>query len=408
VSGRASRLLALSLLAVWGALVALSIVLELTGALDSSDETFLSVLTSGYAICGALVAARQPRNPIGWMMVAVAVILVLGAMAAGYVEPVDDPRDRIAGDLAVSYYMWAEQLWIPLAGILLPLLFPDGRLPSPRWRLLVWLTVGAAALGVVGAVFSPRLVDPSVWPGLVNPSGLGGTAGRVAEAAGVVSAVLFVPCFFAGGASVVVRLRRARGEERQQLKWFAYVAAVMGVALLVAGAAVLAEKAGAEERTWAYVVGASGWFTALAMILLGVPVAVGFAVFRYRLYDIDVVIRRTLVYGVLTAALAGAYLGLVLLLQLVFQPLTQGSDLAIAGSTLAVAALFRPARGRIQEVVDRRFYRRRYDAARTLEGFSARLREEVDLDSLSADLRSVVRETVQPAHVSLWLREAGR
>jgi hypothetical protein len=223
-----------------------------------------------------------------------------------------------------------------------------------------------------------------------------------------VSAVLFVPCFFAGGASVVVRLRRARGEERQQLKWFAYVAAVMGVALLVAGAAVLAEKAGAEERTWAYVVGASGWFTALAMILLGVPVAVGFAVFRYRLYDIDVVIRRTLVYGVLTAALAGAYLGLVLLLQLVFQPLTQGSDLAIAGSTLAVAALFRPARGRIQEVVDRRFYRRRYDAARTLEGFSARLREEVDLDSLSADLRSVVRETVQPAHVSLWLREAGR
>ena len=193
---------------------------------------------------------------------------------------------------------------------------------------------------------------------------------------------------------------RSRGIERQQLKWFAYVAAVSAGGLMCA---IVTSSVGGEAD-WATVVAPIGWFTALAMVGFGIPAATGVAVLRYRLYEIDVVIRRTLVYAGVTASLAAAYLASVLLLQLALDPVTSGSSLAVAVSTLAVAALFRPARSRIQRAVDHRFYRRRYDAAVTLESFSARLREQVDLDALGAELRSVVTETMQPAHVSLWLR----
>ncbi len=407
MSGRSAKLLAWSLFSLFVVLVALGVVLELTGGVDS-DENFLIALASGYAIGGVLVATRQPRNAIGWIMCALALNFALNALAAGYVEPVSDPRERLAGELVLTYYLSNEEVWIPLVGIFLPLLFPNGRLPSRRWRVLAWLAACAIALGVVSSVFAAGTADPSEWPGVENPFGIGGAVGRALDAAGFVSAALLVPCIIGAGASVVVRLRRAQGDERQQLKWFAYAAGLMAAALLVALAAAVAEEAGAEETTWGYAVGASGWFTALFMVLIGLPVAIGLAIFRYRLYDIDVVINRTLVYGSLTALLAGTYLGAVLLLGLALGPVTEGNELAVAVSTLAVAALVRPARRRIQEAVDRRFYRRKYDAERTLAAFSARLRDQVELEALAADLRAVVSETVQPAHVSLWLREAGR
>jgi hypothetical protein len=279
-------------------------------------------------------------------------------------------------------YLWAFVGTMPVATFML-LLFPDGRLPSPRWRPAAWLVAAALTLVFLHSAFAPgRIAD---FP-RDNPLGLDGIAGEIAGWLSLALPLVSVAAL-ASVASLVVRLRRSSGDERQQVKWLATGGAVLFVGIVASN-----------------VPGGPG----LLAILLGqmaVAAAVGIAILRHRLYDIDVVINRTLVYGALTAALAAAYLGSVLLLQLALNPLTASSNLAIAGSTLAVAALFQPARRRIQAIVDRRFFRRKYDAARTLERFGAQLRDEVDLDALGDDLRAVVTETMQPAHVSLWLRE---
>ena len=366
-----------------------------SGEITWAGSLTFAVMIAAFAALGALLASRRPRNPIGWILCASPLCLAFTELARNwYVHTlIAEP-----GSLPLtSGLMWAANwAWIPgfmpLLTLLL-LLFPDGRPPSRRWRPVGWLAGLAMALLIVGYAFAPGALED--YPRVDNPVGVEGTVGDALEVFQGVGFPFFALAAIGSMASLVVRFRRSRGVERQQLKWMAAAAALVVAAWLV-------------NAFFDQVVG-SDISLILPLALLALPTAATVAILRYRLYDLGLVVNRTLVYGALTAALAGSYLGIVLLLQLALEPLTSDSGLAIAGSTLAVAALFRPLRGRIQELVDRRFYRRRYDAARTVESFSARLRDEVELDALSAELRGVVRETVQPAHVSLWLRpEAGR
>ena len=378
-------------------LLAVAVVFTLLSrsAPQGSDFTPAFDIALGFAllafpVIGAFVVSRLPANSIGWLFCAVGLPFGFSGAAHGwavyalFVEPGALP----GADWAAWAATWA--FVPPLFAIppLLFVLFPDGRPASRRWGRVVWLTGAGVVATTLGTALAGGNLDEPPFRGVENPAGLDG-AGPLPD---VLSFTGFISLFFAillGAWALAARFKRARGDERQQLKWFVAAGATFALACVVYVAPfspVPSDTAGQ------------------ALILLafcGIPVAAGVAILKHRLYDIDLVINRTLVYGGLTATLAGAYLGLVLLLQLVLSP---GSDLAIAGSTLAVAALVRPARARIQELVDRRFYRSRYDAARTLQGFGVRLRNEIDLGTLDAELSAVVRETLQPAHVSLWLR----
>jgi hypothetical protein len=366
-----------------------------SGEVSGPGALTFGLMTVAFAALGALVASRRPRNPIGWILVVSPLCLAFTQVARDwythtlYADPGSLPL--APGVMWAANWAWVPG-FMPLLTLLL-LLFPDGRPPSPRWRAVGWLAAAAMCLLIAGYAFAPGPLED--YPRVENPLGIAGPLGDALEVFRAVGFPLFALAAITSMASLAVRFRRSHGVERQQLKWMAAAAALVVATWLVN--AIFDQLVGRDISM------------ILPLALLSLPVAAAIAVLRYRLWDLGLVVRRTLVYGALSATLAGSYLGLVLLLQLVLEPLTSDSGLAIAGSTLAVAALFRPARRRIQEVVDRRFYRRRYDAARTVERFGARLRDEVELESLSDELRGVVRETVQPAHVSLWLRpEAGR
>lgn len=342
-----------------------------------------AVVESAFAVLGAVVVTRQPRNPVGWLLMLVGLaFMVIGISNQLYLQVVLPSDDRTG---IVTYVLWAGSWsWLPgmaPAFVFLPLLFPTGRPLSPRWRLLVWISAAALALAIFGAAFKSGRLDGA--PAVVNPLGIDHPALAVVEQVGIMT---FLLAALASIASLVVRFRRSRGVERQQLKWVATAAVLLPVAATGSGFG-----------------GAASWPLILIALLI-VAAAMAVAMLRYRLYDIDLVINRALVYAGLTATLAATYVGSVLLLQLTLGPLADRSDLTIAGSTLAVAALFRPARDRIQALVDRRFFRGRYDAARTLDVFGKRLREQVNLETVGADLRAVIDQTVQPAHVSLWLK----
>ena len=381
--------LAWALCACFVALEGATVWLVARGA-GEPDEA-LGMMMIGYVVVGAVIASRHPRNAVGWILIGIALSFAIQGLCEVYVA------DGSSGYLVAAVVAgWVWYVWFMLVAVFLPLLFPSGRLLSPLWRPVVWIALAALAASVVGTLFTPGDLDVSVP--VENPIAAGGAWVGVVDVFTVAGDLLAVVAFVLTAASLVLRVRRARGVERQQLKWFGLVG------LVTLGAIVLAmlEKIAPGGRFEA--IGAVGWFTFLGAVVFGVPAATGVAILRHRLYDIDLVINRALVYGALTLTLGVDYLGTVLLLGLALGPLTEDSKLAVAGSTLAVAGLFGPVRAAVQAAVDRRFYRRRYDAARTLEAFGGRLRDELDLEALGADVRGVVRETVQPAHVSLWLR----
>jgi hypothetical protein len=347
-----------------------------------------------FALVGVVLAAKRPRNLVGWLLLGVALSLSLNVAFVRYAvygvlaHPGALPGATMAASLGAS-------AWVLLlsAFALLLLTFPHGRLPSRRWRRLVWGLV-AADIAVWVSGTTPPGPLPRPLGAHDNPFGVGAldTLDKYLPVAGW---ALFL-VFAAAAVSLVRRFRQARGDERQQYKWFAYASVVFPVVLV---GLQIGDGAFGQASTFD-TVGSSVTAVAAAII----PVATAVAVLRYRLYDFDRVVSRTLVYGALSALLAGCYAGLVLGLQAAFGSVTQGNELAVACSTLAVAALFRPLRRRVQTAVDRRFYRSKVNAEATLARFGARLRHEADLDSLRAELQAVVGQTLAPAHVSLWLR----
>jgi hypothetical protein len=355
-----------------------------------------TVSAVAFSSVGAVVGSRRPENPIGWLFCAIGVFAAIVLLSSEYAAyALLAQPDSLPGGLAMVWIRaWA---WVPYLGlfVLLFLVFPDGWPPTTALRWFTSLVLFVIAYGTILAAFSPGPID-AIGGAVENPIGIESLRGvGTNSAVGPVESVLYALGIVAA-ASLFARMRRARGVERLQIKWFAYATVV-----LVAGA-VLAFTI--SEATGVQLLGELGFL--LTMVgLAGLPMAIGIAVLRYRLYNIDRIINRTLVYGSLTAMLLAVYVGGIVLLQRIFVLLTgEKSTLAVVASTLLIAALFTPLRRRIQSFIDRSFYRRKYDAAKTLEGFSMKLRDETDLDALSNDLVGVVRQTMQPAHVSLWLR----
>jgi hypothetical protein len=378
----------------WG----LTIVSFLLRALnDPTTEVADAMLTrlgwGAYPTVGAVIVARRPGNRIGWLCCTVGLLLGPAFFAQDYAwyALVHKPGS-LPGGLALGWLgLWPWYVVLGLLSFVL-LLFPSGQLASRRWRPVAWVAAAATAAIGLSAAFEPRPLEGLGSTEVINPLGIQG-AETVFEVLGTVVAALGVVMILAA-ASMVGRFRRARGDERQQLKWFAAAAVVSVLVWLVFIVPGVADRAPLGVG----IVIAAIW-------LLAVPAASGVAMLRYRLYDIDRLINRAVVYGLLTALLGAVYAGGVLVFGQLFGEIgAQPPSGVVAGATLAAAAVFRPARRRIQAAVDRRFNRRRYHAAKTVEAFSARLRDEVDLDTLSAEVLAVAEQTMEPTVLSLWLR----
>jgi hypothetical protein len=377
-------------------LIACALVLAVPNRYPVSDLYFLMTEVSA-ALVGALIASRQPRNPVGWFIIGHALCFTLGEFGRQYAiyGVLTNPGSLpLAGAVAsLAYWAWFPGLMLMIA--FLPLYFPDGRLLSSRWRPVAGLAVFVAVLLTALAVVRPGGYETR---GIPNPLGIEGLndLGFLSGALEVLLPGLGVLVGLLAVGSLVARFWRSRGVERQQMKWFVY-AAVLFISL-----AALKQILGVRVPPIVDEI-------SFVVTLQALWVAIGFSVLNYRLYDVDVVVNRTLVYTVLTTVLALLYFGSIALLQAVLIVLTgQGAQLAVVASTLLIAALFNPIRHRTQNLVDRRFYRGKYDAERVLAVFSDKLRDETDLDRLSEDLLVVVRETVQPEHASLWLRARSR
>jgi hypothetical protein len=347
-----------------------------SGSESALEEILLLTSFAALPVIGTLVASQHPRNAVGWLLLAVGAGIGVLILSAEYAVWALDQRPAYPPGFTLAALL-AEWLWIPSVSLLFTLtflLFPNGRPPSPRWRWLVWVSGATIVLTVLAGMLQDQVDVDGI--SLDNPLGIGlfddaeAALGPVFPILGILS----VMC----AASLVVRFRRSHGDERQQLKWLAFSVSFLVITFFI-------ELPGS-----------------LAVGLLTVDASLAVAMLKYRLYDIDRVINRTLVYGFLTALLVAGYAGGVLLLQTVL-PLPDDSPAATAASTLAMAALFGPLRRRVQQVVDRYFYRPRYNAIKTVEAFESRVRLQSDLDGLAGDLVDVVRRTVHPSHVSVWL-----
>jgi hypothetical protein len=405
MSRRAAAWVAWSVCALSLALTALSILLIVLNLSLNAPIYFYwlepATIAAGYSIIGAIVASRLPGHPIGWLCCAIGVMAAVESFSSEYAiySLLAHPEPLLGGKATAWLSIW---VWILMFGFIvyLLLLFPTGRLPSSRWRPFAWLSAALTLMAAILMAISPNVVlDTLGLSGkgrisLPNPLGVEGLPNLYLPVQTFVLALGLV-----AAASVVVGRRGARGVERQQIKWLLYAGAIFFVGNVLKNTVF----SPLGEVSWGLWVG----YLLVGIGGLGGPIAIGIAILRYRLYEIDTLINRTLVYSALTVMLAVVYFGGVTATEAIFRALTgqeEQPQLAIVISTLVIAALFNPLRRRIQGFIDRRFYRRKYDAAKTLEAFSAKLRDETDLDALSDDLVGVVRETMQPAHVSLWLR----
>jgi hypothetical protein len=399
MSRRTATWLAWSLCALSLALTALSLLLLAFNRSDPNTHIYEywqvdTLVPVSFSIIGAIVASRLPANPLGWLFCAAACVAAVDHFSAEYAlyALLAQPTSLPAGEALAWLASWAWILYCGCIALSL-LLFPNGRPPSRRWRWLAYLSVFLTIAGAVWVAFSPGVIGN--LGSIRNPLGIEGLPSGFKPVQTIMLALLFVAAL----STLVVRLRRARGIERQQIKWPAFTVVVVAGSSFLSDTAI-SEAIGLRWLEWAgYVI--------FIPALIGFPISIGIAIVRYRLYDIDILINRTLVYGALSATLALIYFGGVATTQAIFRALTgqqEQPQLAIVISTLLIAALFNPLRRRIQRFIDIRFYRRKYDARKTIKAFSAKLRDETDLDALSDDLVGVVKETMQPSRISLWQR----
>jgi hypothetical protein len=397
MKGRFYSALAWFLCAVSVVLAAAAVVLAGANS-GTGDQSLLedfpvgAIIAFSFPVVGALIASRRPDNPVGWIFCVIGISQALVDFAYEYATYalVTEPGSLPGGGLMSWVQTWA---WVPGYAFMITfllLVFPTGRLPSPRWRPVAWISGLAIVIMIMPALAFWQYRGARLLGDIFEIESSLGFLGQMFA----VGFPLLLVCGAASVVSLIVRFRRSTGDERQQLKWFTYAAATLAVfAIVVEG--ILGERTdlGILRTVFAFI------------LIPAVPIATGIAILKYRLYDIDRIINKTLVFGLLSAILLAGYAGGILLLQSIL-PVPKDSQITVAASTLAMAALFGPLRARIQEIVDRRFYRARYDATHAVEDFGSRLRSETDLNSLASDLIGVVSRTVQPAHASLWLRSS--
>jgi hypothetical protein len=385
------------MLAVFVVGYGLGVLLSVVNGNLTADTAAFTLAFAAFMTMGSLIVAHRPGNAVGWIFSAVGLLAATGLLAMEYAAYayLTRPGSLPGAALAAWYASW---FWYPMFGLItlfIPLVFPTGRLLSARWRPVAGVAAVATMTLVVLSAIEPTLTLQDTDYTVDNPIGLAGIEDPEQSTLGAIVFLLFLGCILPAVFSMVLRFRRSRGVERQQLKWLTYSGGLLLLWVLVT--LLLVPNAALPTPVWLDV--------ALGLLFALVPIAAGIAVLRYRLYDIDRLINRTLVYGLLTVLLAGVYAGAVLVLGQLFGGVTgDPPSWAVAGATLAVAALFQPARRRIQAVVDRRFNRRKYHAAQTIQAYSTRLRDQIDLDTLSTELLAVVDQTMEPTQITLWLR----